>query len=393
MDLLPKFLKDIIDNFNLEQVVLWIKEIFIFLFKPQKFVTLFYQQSIKKQINQLIFYTGLLLLTFFSFGYGNSQQQFYKQLFIVFFISIPFVLINLCSFYFLSKIRSNVWKVFSFIYISWTFFLIPILVFSYIFLKTENYSFLFLSNAFNSIATIYSLFLIWSVFSDSILRIIFGYVLNIFLLNIFFLLIALVFRDPYSNTKNLDPILNEYEITFSQIKSFSGEPYSFRQSVNYEEKKIQNEIGFLDNDTLKYYGDEHIRILRNLYNNNIKYIDSVKPKLIFNRNREMVSDLSNHFKVMNSYFDYYPCDTCLVKHKKIIRRKDSVVIEVTKEYLIDKPYHKNYNMYQNKIDKIIKGNEYGTSPQLLLEFLLKPLDLLAEQMEWYTGETSSILIN
>ncbi|MDM1043207.1 hypothetical protein ACTS91_16990 [Empedobacter falsenii] len=50
-------------------------------------------------------------------------------------------------------------------------------------------------------------------------------------------------------------------------------------------------------------------------------------------------------------------------------------------------------MYQNKIDKIIKGNEYGTSPQLLLEFLLKPLDLLAEQMEWYTGETSSILIN
>ncbi|MDM1522030.1 hypothetical protein HX088_01880 [Empedobacter sp. 225-1] len=48
MDLLPKFLKDIIDNFNLEQVVLWIKEIFIFLFKPQKFVTLFYQQSIKK---------------------------------------------------------------------------------------------------------------------------------------------------------------------------------------------------------------------------------------------------------------------------------------------------------------------------------------------------------
>lgn len=67
MDLLPKFLKDIIDNFNLEQVVLWIKEIFIFLFKPQKFVTLFYQQSIKKQINQLIFYTGLNVKKDFRF--------------------------------------------------------------------------------------------------------------------------------------------------------------------------------------------------------------------------------------------------------------------------------------------------------------------------------------
>jgi hypothetical protein len=388
MELIPKFLKNIIDDFKLENIIQWVEEVFIFLFKPQKFVTQFYSKEIKFQIHQIIFYTLTLLIFFFTFSNGSTPKEYYRFLFIVLFISVPFIIINFASFAILSKMTVKYWKVFSFIYITWTIFFIPILMFLSLFVMTENYSFYFISNVFSTIAVIYSLFIIWSVFVNSIFKIILGNITNIFFLNVLFLILGFVLRDPHSNTKNLDPIINEFESYTSGIKSFSGEPYSFKQEFDFKNKGVKNSIGFIQNDTLEYHDDESIAFLRKLYKKNIHYIDSIKSKIHFERNKEMFSDLAEHYKLIDSYFDYPQCDTCLVSVEKTFNRKDSSLIKYKREFIIDKPYFKHFNSYKKRLDDIVDANEYATSPQLLFDFLLKPLQYLVEFMDWDTERTT-----
>ena len=248
MEFIPKFINDIINTYSIENVITWLKEMCLFVLKPKKFISIYHSKKINGQINQLIFYSLVLIFVYFTFDYGSNSQEFYKLLFIVFFISLPFILINCASFSILLNSSFKFWNIFSFVYLAWLIFFIPSLILSYCFIRTENYTFYFLSNVFTLLGTIYSLFIVWNIFSNSILKIISGYILNILCLNIMFLLLAIIVRDSHSNVTDMDPIINENDYFMGEIKNFAGEPYSYIQEINYKEKSIKNYIGFIDNE-------------------------------------------------------------------------------------------------------------------------------------------------
>ncbi len=373
MENLPKFLLQILEQFRIKNLIFWLSDLIVFLFKPKKFIKRFFRQKIKNQIIQLVFYTGILLLTYLIFFSFTDYLPVFRMFYMILLLTVPFVIINSFSFFVLHRKKFNLWKVFSFVYLSLTIFIIPSLILLKFFFLTENFSFVFFSNLCFVIALLYIMFFIWNTFSKSSIRIIGGYILNIIGLNLLFLVMGLVMRDPYSKLSSFDPIINEYNEYGKNIMNIRGKPYSLVEKTNMLDQTVVQGINFIDNDTLIHYDNAGLIIFRDNLRNNIKYIDSIKPALIFNRNKEIFSDLLMYSEVINDYFDTSPNSNYLIDEVVYISEIDSTVLMRKKEFIIEDKYFFHLDNYNKKLEELLDAIEYSTHPFIIYDFLLAPL--------------------
>lgn len=371
----PKFIIDIIDNYTINNIVSWSKELFIFFIQPKKFFINFNNKIKDEQLKQLIYYIILNLIIVFIVADYTKINEPIKTFFSILFFSFPFLITNSLIFFILSKKTFSLWKIVSFLLLTLTILTIPMIIFMKIFIDNENYSFYFLSNLCAVIMLLYMLFLIWHILLQSTLKIFLGYTLNILFLNLLVFFIGFIFQDSYSKDSSLDPIVNEFNSIGSKIKNVNGKPYSYIERVNILEDGIQKEISYNVNGKIEYYDITDIAFIKNTLLQNVNYIDSTIPTLTFERNKSAYSDLSKYFGLMNSYFDNTPCDTCLQRYQIINRDIDSTIIDIKLEYIIDSTYLLPLVSFENKTNEIIRLNEYAASPFIIYNFIFKPIKL------------------
>lgn len=372
----PKFLKDIIDDFKLENILTWLKEFVYFFIAPKKYFKIFYNRDYKAQVYQIIFYTIISILANWLFFEKSELKDIYKTSFSVLLLTIPFIIANSLSVIIVSKKQFNFWKIFSFVYTCWLLYFIPSIICLNLFISTENYTFYFFSNILNLLAFLYCLFLIWHVFFERVKHIVFGYLLNIFIFNVSLVLLSLLFFDSYSKENTFDPILRELDMSLEKVQSYKGIPYTFVEEVFPKQKFKNIKLSFVKNDTVYYYGSKHILFFRELAKRNVTYLDSIQEVVMFRRNKVILIDLSKYYRNISTYFDYPPCDTCLVEHIVSRNRIDSSLISDKKEYIIDAPYLIPYENHETKIKELNKLSEFATSPGSIIGFLLSPVQLI-----------------
>lgn len=376
MNLLDKSLENILSTITLKKVSVWLKDVFYFLIKPPTFYKRYFSRSHKNQVYQILFYALLNALIYFTFGAGQSYQASFRLLFLILLASLPFIIVNSISFGLLGKF--NLWRISSYIIICILIFFFPILLLQNIFLQTENYTFAFLSNLCLAISIIYNLFIIHIASNKAIRKVILGFLLNVIVLNLMFLMLGLLTRDSYSKSHITDPIIGEYNTYAASIIALKGKPSNFIELYDLSTKTKIAFIGYSKEDSIQYYGPESIKYIRQNAMSNYNYLDSVLPEMHFKRNEEIYTDLKAHFSSLNSYFDSNPCDTCLVRETIF---KDSVansILLIRKEYLIDQNYIKHFENFENKRRSLYELDEYAYSPNRLLEVLFYPTDFIAD---------------
>jgi hypothetical protein len=372
--MIPKFITNITDNFKITEVLLWLKECFTFIFLPKKFFINFYKQPFLSQVYQTLFYIilniGIALLVM------NTSEIRYSVKFLFSFIlfAVPFLISNSLSQFIINKKSFNLWKLTSFIIIVIVLCSIPLLIFSKIFLTTENYTFKLFANICSLIIFLYCMFLYWHVIFDKSLKIFLGYLLNIIFLNLSLIITSLIFRDSYSKQLTLDPIIEEFNQQVEGMNAYYGIPFSFSIEDTNEENIYKHKISFLNNDTLYYYGDAEITFMLNKSVENVKHIDSIKPLLIYKRNKETFSDLSMCFNSIHSFLIDKPCDTCLLDYQIISTKKDGTIDKFKAEFIVDSPYIQSFLNYEAKKKKIVSMSDYANSPFEVINILYKPTD-------------------
>lgn len=165
-------------------------------------------------------------------------------------------------------------------------------------------------------------------------------------------------------------------------------PQSYVEETNVSGKVLIKEISFFENNKMSYFDSTRIQLLKLDYQKNIAYIDSIRSKLTFNRNKEAYEDMLTYFTLMNSYFKR-PCDTCLIRHDTITLMKDSLQILLRNEYLIDSPYIKPLIAFDKKREEILKGYLYANSPNIIQSLLIQPLVWVGKKLG-LRGEKSMV---
>ncbi|WP_026706064.1 hypothetical protein [Flavobacterium soli] len=385
---IPKFLKDIIDNISIANVFEWLAEIPLFLARPKYFYRLFIAKGLPHQASKVIFYTLLLLLVHFGFS-SPSYEAGYKAIYVILMLIMPFCIINSLTLKLTNK-YFVFWHIFSYCYIIGTLYFIPILIFSNLFLKTENYTFYFISNLTNAILFFSILFLLPIALTKNFKKAILAILLNICFVNVFLVSLGLIIKDNYSNVVDFDPIMNELFHITDDIKSYPGKPKYYRIEVDYDSNKTIRSICFEDNDTVKIYGPEHLKVLRELYRTNVKILDSLRPKLIFNRNKKISKKFSDHYKLFNTYFDYEPNPETIFRTEESISKKDKTLKKKVIFYEIEDVYFKNYYDFRKDIDDIVAMNDYATTPTYFFGIITYPINLILEYSDIKTTEEMTI---
>lgn len=379
--MLPKFLNDIIDNFSIDKIFTWIKETILFFIFPKKFFKFFFEKPNNEQNIQIIFYTSLNVL--FLWILLNTMELRDISRFILSLLIFTFLLIIPTSIIFLilNKSEFNLRKIFIFNYLSWLLFSFPTIFFFNLFIRTESYSFYFLSTLINVVSFLFSIFVVWRVFFDRILKIILGCVLNILLLNIlFFLSFFIIIKiDPHSNKIISDPIIDELTETLNNVQIFAGSPYRFIDGINIKNRDRSYEMLFLHDNVITSITDNDIFIYEDLAKKNAKYLDSVTAKLNFSRNKEILNLLSIYLKKMSKYSDEISCDTCLIRDVISRDLKDSTIRIEQKEYIIEDQYKSPYIEFDSKEKELIKASEYANSPNYINMILFKPAIFLLKK--------------
>ncbi|MDP4283211.1 MAG: hypothetical protein Q8891_02215 [Bacteroidota bacterium] len=375
---LPKFLSEIIDNFTIEKVLAWLKEMVKFYLLPKSFFKTFYQNSFKEQLNQIIFYTIFQVIVVWLLFTEFSGQDAFRIVLVVAITSIPFSIANLLSFYLVSKSKFNTWKIISCIYLIWLLLTTPSVFFLSIYLSSENYLFYTISNVVNATAFFYSLFLIWHVFFDRGLKIILGYVLNIIILNFSFLLFSILFFDSYSKIKTSDPIVEELTENSSELKGLPGIPTTFIEETNLTSHMSTKMITLISNDSILYQNLNNIEVYKEMVKDNKQYLDSVIPLSHFRRNKVILKEFLKYNNNLENFFSNPACDTCLIKHIVYYNPNDSSNVIDEKEYVIDKSYTQPLKDFQKKIKDLSELYNIANYPGTITSFLLEPSILLAK---------------
>ena len=254
---------------------------------------------------------------------------------------------------------------------------IPSIILIKVFITNENYTFLFLNNCLNQIALLYCLFLFWIVHSRNLKKTLLAFGINILILNASVLILSFLTFDSYSNFKLNTPIITELNHSLKKVKSYPGYPYSLLKKDYLKSGKTDYFIGFINNDTVTFYDQNHIDVYKDLARENAFYLDSLHNNLHFQRNRKALGELSDFFKLIPTYFDYPPCDTCLVEVKPYYMPNESIPYLVESTFEIDRPHLRSYFHFQKQIDNMIELQQFATSPQIISGYLLLPLEGMA----------------
>ena len=204
--------------------------------------------------------------------------------------------------------------------------------------------------------------------------------------------LGLFTHDSYSKSEINDPIINEYNTYAEKIIGLNGKPSKFIELIDLDSQTKDIFIGYSREDTLQFYGRESIKFIRENAKKNQNYLDSVIPKMHFQRNKEIYNNLKSHFNALDLYFDSKPCDTCLVKETVYKDSTDNSIFLIKKEYSIDKNNSKHLEEFEKKRQKLYELEEYAYSPNRLLEILFYPTDFIVYLFDLKTDEEVTIMV-
>lgn len=371
--MIPKFLSTVIDDFKIENVLTWLKEIIYFFIVPRRFYVNFYSKDYKQQIPQTVFYLAFtIFINWLLLGTGELKDVYRANLSMLF-LTVPFVIANGTGLLLISQSKFDIWKVVSYLFILWTLYSVPIYFLAKMFATSENYTFYFLSNVLFTLNVLLSIFLFWHIVFQKVKHILFGYFWSILMFNLSLVIFSLLFVDTYSTSSSLDPIIEELTTNLENVKTYEGKPYTYVEETNPKIGYKNYKLGLLRNDTVFYYDKSHVDFYRNISKQNVNVIDSISQKLHFKRNKEIFGELSKYFKNISTYFDYPACDTCLIEHVVYRNKNDSTIVLDKKEFIIDEPYLKPYNNFEAKVNQLNELNDFATSPFYVYNVLISPV--------------------
>ena len=375
MSVVSKSIEGIISKFTIKKISNWLKDIIIFILKPVRFQNEFNIKSREDQVIQIGFYALINVLAYFTFGAGQSYQNSFKLVFLIAIFSIPFVLINLFSFGLVYRFKFDIWAVVRYVFISTLIFFFPILIFQYAFISTENYTFLFLSNFCLLLLKVFNFFIIHSSYHKSIFRTFLGISLNIIILNILVFALGFFIVDSFSKSESRDPIILEYNFYAKNISGVGIHPHNLIEWKNQENSIKERIFGFKKGDSLEFFALNSMKYIEDTAKVKIKYLDSIIPKLHFERNKQIFKELRLYFIEISSIEN-------VLKDKRLVKNtiyQDSISKEIfstSQEYLIDKIESQYIRNFNKKLEEYRDLEDYAYSPLNFLELLLYPLDFI-----------------
>lgn len=394
MSYIPKFILNIVDSFSIRNIASWFKDLLHYLIAPRKFVLTYNSKTLENQISQLIFYICLNCLAYFIFGAGQTQHELYRYISVILFTSVPFIILNLSTFFIVSKNEFSLWKMVSYILIGNLIFFIPVPFFLHLYIENENYSFMFIVNIFFLLMFLYFLIFIWFGFFNRILKIFSAIVLNIFLFNVFYLVVGLSIKDSFSkaNESSMDPIVDEFNKHGQKIEYSTAKIISYK-SVRETATNIDScylEISI--NDTITNIDENGIKKLYGSLKKNQKYLNQEIPKMYFQRNKQMFESIKLYNKDLELFLKNPEKHISEIERTNYKYQKSHKIEFVTDKYIISKSLSKNLEKFNSKLKELEDAKDFASFPMTIVEKLLTPTYFVAEKFNLETDKSVQFLI-
>ncbi len=371
---IPKSIQTFIDETPVTKILEWLKALLTFYIKPRRFFNNYYKQEAKNQVKQVVLYIVIFVL-FFWLVSGFSKLDNLKLIISIFLITLPLSSVQYLVARILKVPPNNAVKCFSFVFIGYLLCQIPVLILSWLFLTNEDYTLMLWSNFIAAISFFFIIFFFWHILELRVKHIFAAYLLMILFLNIGLAIIT-VFRVPGKDSNDSsDSIIAELNHYTEEIKDYSGVP--FMRIITY-----QRGIGDYDsltvrkNDSVFHYGKDGIELYKKLATTNVIKLDSILKIVHFKKNKAALQSLRRYYFLMSGYFDYHPCDTCLVESTTYTDTVRKLIIRKTNKYVIDSNYLKSYYDFQKQAAVLAKSAGKADTPNEIPALIFLPDILL-----------------
>jgi hypothetical protein len=374
MDYLPKSIQKFIDETPVSKIIKWLVAVFTFYVMPRRFFLGFFKQSTKDQVKQGVLYIAVFILFFCLFS-GFNKWDNVKLVIGLFLLSLPISIIQYVIARLLKLPRKQCNRAFPFTFISFMLLQLPVLLLSYLFLINEDYTLLLWSNTLAVISQFFVVFFFWHTLSIATKKVAFAYFLSFVFVNIA-VLIFVFFRVPGGDSNgSSDPIIGEIEYHLRDIKDYDGVP--FTRTITYVRG-----VGDFDsltvrhNDTLTHYGKDGVELYKKIAETNSRKLDSILKKVHFKKAKSALSSLQRYYYLMSGYFDYHPCDTCLVNSNTWTDTVRHIVVKKSNLYVVDSTYLKSFYEFQRKNNQLVESANMAEVPGRFTSILIFPDILL-----------------
>ncbi|MBF0596400.1 hypothetical protein [Faecalibacter rhinopitheci] len=362
--------QEIINFFNKENIKIYIQELVYYYFNPIIFYDIFFKKNTVDKIYQVLFYSTIIILigyyTLNDLSVKQLVQAFIFEVFVLVLIIIPFCLSTFISKKFLNGNLTIENSIF-FVVLAKMMYAPFQIVFFFLFLKFENYNYLFFSTSF-VIIIFFNIFYFSSYLFYNRWNIFFSMINNFIVINLFFFGMNYLTLDNYYKEEKsfyTDYILEERVNNIDKFKNIYRIP---RYQIVYSKDNVNIDSHFLFsspfdstmsgsfNITEKYIKNHHKNIVR---------IDSIIQNCKYERNKIFFNNYKN----------------ILLLTDTIINRKEFYINEVTEIQKLNvvnnlAKYERKYvsipnDLYKSNLELV--ENQISTIEKS--EFAFKPLDI------------------
>ena len=374
------FIQTFLDRLSPKQVLYWLVMIPLLFQDPRKFFSNYYAQKAEERLGQILIYSAILVLSLLILMPGTYINLF-KILLTGLFFSVALSIILSFIARILKVKRRNFLDILAYSYILSLYGLFFSFTFIIIFIKNEDYSFMFISHIFSNAFILAAIFGYWLIIKLKAIKVIYALLLTILIINVGMVALSLLSIDRSNDSPEMDPFIAEIEYYSDGLKEMGGIPYSrsitFERGIGtYDSLSIMNPA----RDTLTHYDQKGVDLFRNIAKVNVKKIDSIRSKLNFKKTKKLFDDLRNYFFLVGDMFDYPPCDTCFISGYNI-KLKDGTLLKDSRKYIIDSAYLKDRIIFDKKISEIYELKEKSESPAIVLYLITYPYYFIGEKLD------------
>ncbi|HZW69484.1 MAG TPA: hypothetical protein VFF57_01365 [Hanamia sp.] len=197
------------------------------------------------------------------------------------------------------------------------------------------------------------------------------------------LLFVVFFRVPGNDSNDSsDSIIAELNHYLEQVKDYPGAPYT--RIITYQRGiGDYDSLTFKKNDSIFHYDKYGIDVYKKLARTNVLKLDSILKIVHFKKNKAALQSLRRYYFLMSGYFDYHPCDSCLIQSATYIDTVRKLIIKKTNKYIVDSAYLKSYYDFRKQAEVLTKGAEIADIPKEIPALIFFPDILL---FNWF-GKT------
>jgi hypothetical protein len=379
---LPKSIQEFVDDTPVSKIGSWFRLLITFYTKPIKFFKCYYQQSIADQFKQWSLYTAFNVFLLYVFAESEMRNSL-RLIVSIFLMTIPMsMLLYITAIIVKVKHRIAIHSI-SFVFITIQLWQIPSMLFTLLFVRNEDFWFLFLSSSVSTYALFQVFFLFWSIEGLKISKVIASLAVSLIILNLFFCILSLIVTDHTDKNINSDPIIAELQYYLPDVKMTKGQPYS-RIFNSENSSEMFDRISLKSNDTIIYLGKPAYLSYRKMVKSNIKIINSILKKLKFDRSKEIFTSLQDYYSSLDVFFDSEPPFEPYRKYNAF-SYIDSVKVQTpVNEYVIDSTITNHYKEYLSKCEKLNEDDNFAYKSEFLPSLLLIPYYYLGEKI--FKGE-------